>query len=129
MPDLVASAREVQSRAYAPYSGYRVGAAVETPAGDVFTGCNIENANYANSLHAEEVALATAYVNGHETFERLAVSSARRDGVTPCGMCRQTFAEFCDTDFPILCDHGIETIEYTLGELLPQAITREMLDG
>jgi len=93
----------------------------------VYTGCNIENANYSNSLHAEEVAIGTAIREGYREFERLAVSSSERDGVTPCGMCRQTLTEFCDDGFPIATD-GDGANEHTLGELLPETITREHLD-
>ncbi|WP_254769359.1 cytidine deaminase [Salinilacihabitans rarus] len=128
MDDLIEAARDVQDRAHVPYSGYRVGAALETADGEVYVGCNLENANYSNSLHAEEVAVAEAVKNGHRDFSRLAVSSDRRDGVTPCGMCRQTLAEFCDADLLVLCDEGEAVSEYTLGELLPNAITEEMLD-
>ncbi len=127
MDKLLRAAREAQTEAYAPYSEYRVGAAIETADGTVYTGCNIENANYSNSLHAEEVAISAALKRGHRSFERLAVTSSERDGVTPCGMCRQTLAEFCGESFPIVCDDDDDTVEYTLGELLPNAISKEML--
>ncbi|WP_247001769.1 cytidine deaminase [Halosolutus gelatinilyticus] len=127
--ELVAAAREIQSQAHVPYSEYRVGAALETADGEVFVGCNLENANYSNSLHAEEVAIAEAVKNGRREFSRIAVSSDRRDGVTPCGMCRQTLAEFCDDDLIVICDKGEGDVsEYTLGELLPNTITEDMLD-
>lgn len=127
--NLLDHARETLENAYAPYSGYHVGAALQTDSGTIYTGCNIENANYSNSLHAEEVALGTALSDGHRTFERLAVTSRTRDGVTPCGMCRQTLAEFCPDTFEIVCDGGTEGIKtYTLGELLPNAISRAHLD-
>ncbi|GAB3030142.1 cytidine deaminase [Natronobiforma cellulositropha] len=127
---LIDAAREIQARAHVPYSNYRVGAALETTDGEVFVGCNLENANYSNSLHAEEVALAEAVKTGHDSFTRIAVSSSRRDGVTPCGMCRQTLAEFCDESFLVICDEGEgePPSEYTLGELLPNTITQEMLE-
>ena len=130
MSDLIEAAREIQEHAHVPYSEYRVGAALETADGEVFVGCNLENANYSNSLHAEEVAIAEAVKNGHRDFARLAVSSDRRDGVTPCGMCRQTLAEFCDDDLVVLCDEGEDEApsEYELGELLPNTITEEMLE-
>lgn len=125
--DLIAAAREAQDCAYAPYSEYLVGAALETAGGAVYTGCNIEIANYSNSLHAEEVAVGRAIAAGHRTFERIAVSSNRRDGVTPCGMCRQTLAEFCGDDFAILCDDGDGIPTYSLEELLPAAMSRATL--
>ncbi|WP_227354741.1 cytidine deaminase [Haladaptatus salinisoli] len=127
MDELVERAREVQERAHVPYSDYPVGAALRTADGTVYVGCNIENANYSNSLHAEEVAIAEAIKEGHRKFDRIAVSSARRDGVTPCGMCRQTLAEFCGDDFAVVCDEGDDATEYSLGELLPNTITEEML--
>ena len=127
MDDLLDAAREAARAAHAPYSEYRVGAAIETADGTVYTGCNIENANYSNSLHAEEVAFGKAVSEGHRSFESLAVTSTARDGVTPCGMCRQTLAEFCDEGFIIVTD-GEDGGEYTLGELLPTTITREHLE-
>ncbi|WP_251343295.1 cytidine deaminase [Haloplanus halophilus] len=131
MPDeLVERARDALDAAYVPYSEYRVGAALRTADGTVFTGCNVENANYSNSLHAEEVALAEAVTRGHREFDALAVASEARDGVTPCGMCRQTLAEFCADDLPIVCDEGGNAVsEYTLGELLPSTIGPETLEA
>ena len=134
MNELVEAARKVQDEAHVPYSDYPVGAALRTADGSVYVGCNIENANYSNSLHAEEVAIAEAIKEGHREFDALAVSSERRDGVTPCGMCRQTLTEFCDDDLPVFCDEGQaddgtdEVAEYTLGQLLPNTITEEMLE-
>jgi len=127
--DLVEAAREAQSASYAPYSEYVVGAALLTDGGDVYTGCNVENANYSNSLHAEEVALGSAVADGCRSFDRIAVSSGERDGVLPCGMCRQTLAEFCGDSFVVLTDRGDRIREHRLGELLPDAIDREDLTG
>ena len=133
MDDLIEAARDALDNAHVPYSEYRVGAALRTADGTVYTGCNIENANYSNSLHAEEVAIAEAVKNGHRSFDRIAVSSGVRDGVTPCGMCRQTLTEFADEDLVVVCDEGgdesgDETSEYTLGELLPNTINEDTLD-
>ena len=126
--DLVAAARDAAGNAYVPYSEYPVGAAVETADGTVFAGCNVEVVNYSNSLHAEEVAVGAAAAAGHREFARLAVSSAERDGVTPCGMCRQTLAEFAPAETPVYCDEGEGVTEYTLGELLPATMTQGMLE-
>ena len=122
MDRLLEAARDALDNAHTPYSGYPVGAALATTDGGVYTGCNAEIANYSNSLHAEEVALGTAVADGHRTFDRLAVVSGERDGVTPCGMCRQSLAEFCPPGFEIACasDTGVET--HTLGDLLPEPI-------
>lgn len=125
---LLATAVHAYEQAYTPYSEYPVGAALEAVDGTVYTGCNIENANYSNSLHAEEVALGTAVSNGVREFERLAVASGAADGVTPCGMCRQTLAEFCSEEFPILCGTPERFERHTLGALLPDTITRGHLD-
>ena len=76
MDALLSEARDALDDSYAPYSEYQVGAALRTDDGAVYTGCNIENANYSNSLHAEEVALGKAVSDGHRSFERLAVTSA-----------------------------------------------------
>jgi cytidine deaminase len=129
MDDLVETARDAAERAYAPYSEYGVGAALLTADGTVYEGCNVENANYSNSMHAEEVALGSAVRDGHREFVRLAVTSTERDGVTPCGMCRQSLAEFCEESLVVVCDRGDDSpAEYTLGDLLPVAIDNETLD-
>lgn len=137
--DLISAARDAVERSYAPYSGYRVGAVLLTDDDTLYTGCNVENANYSNSVHAEELALAKAVEAGHRSFVAVAVSSAARDGVTPCGMCRQSLAEFCDDDLRIVCerrpdgdprsgsDEDDERSVYTLGELLPVTIGPEDL--
>ena len=125
--DLFEAAETAMESAHVPYSEYPVGAALETADGEVVVGCNIENANYSNSLHAEEVAVGEAVKRGHTEFTRLAVVSAARDGVTPCGMCRQTLAEFCAESLPVYCLDGETVVEYSLGELLPAAISEETL--
>ena len=128
MSELLEEARAAVDAAYAPYSEYAVGAALRTADGTVYAGCNIENANFSNSLHAEEVALGSAVRDGHREFDRVAVSSAERDGVTPCGMCRQSFAEFCEESFLVVCEGDDGPVEYELGELLPESISREMVE-
>jgi cytidine deaminase len=128
MDDLIELAREAREASYAPYSEYAVGAALETSDGTLFTGCNIENANYSNSVHAEELALSEAVREGYREFDRIAVSSSEEDGVTPCGMCRQSLAEFCPEDLEVLCDEGDTVSGYTLGELIPNTIHRGMLE-
>ncbi|WP_257297514.1 cytidine deaminase [Haloarchaeobius sp. FL176] len=125
--DLVEHARTARENAYAPYSTYTVGAALLTADGTVYTGCNIENANYSNSLHAEEVAVGKAISDGQQEFERVAVSSGAQDGVTPCGMCRQTLSEFADDDLVVVCDEGDTNRSYSLGTLLPDAISAKTL--
>ena len=125
--ELLERARGAVETSYAPYSEYRVGAALETSDGTVFTGCNVENANYSNSVHAEELALSKAVEAGHRSFSRIAVSSGARDGVTPCGMCRQSLSEFCADELRVICEGEDGLTAYTLGELLPRAIGQEDL--
>ena len=125
--ELLGRARAAVERSYAPYSEYRVGAALLTGDGAVFTGCNVENANYSNSVHAEELALSKAVAAGHRSFDGIAVSSARRDGVTPCGMCRQSLSEFCAEDLRVVCEGDSEPSVYHLGALLPETISTEDL--
>jgi cytidine deaminase len=125
--ELLGRARSAVERSYAPYSEYRVGAALLTGDGAVFTGCNVENANYSNSVHAEELALSKAVAAGHRSFAGIAVSSGRRDGVTPCGMCRQSLSEFCAGDLRVVCEGDSEPSVYHLGTLLPETISMEDL--
>ena len=127
MDELLAAARDAVSHAIVPYSEYAVGAAIETGDGTTFTGANIEIANFSNSLHAEEVALARAIMAGHTDFERIAVASAAEDGVTPCGMCRQTLAEFADEEFSVLVDGPAGPQTHRLADLLPHSFTGEKI--
>jgi cytidine deaminase len=126
--ELVAAAREACERAYAPYSGYDVGAALLTRDGTVFRGCNVEMITFTNTIHAESGALGAAVAAGHREFDAVAVASGERDGVTPCGLCRQTLAELCDEDLRVLCDVGDGIEEWTLGELLPGAMSGDEVE-
>ncbi|MFB6301696.1 MAG: cytidine deaminase [Haloferacaceae archaeon] len=125
--ELLARARDAFPNAYAPYSEYPVGAALLAADGTVYVGCNVENADYSDSLHAERVALGSAVADGRREFDRIAVASAARDGVTPCGACRQVLSEFCDDAFVVLCDRADGHDAYTLGDLLPAAMGPETL--
>lgn len=122
--ELCAQAIRAMERSYAPYSGYRVGAALLTADGTVYTGCNIENASYTPTVCAERTAVFKAVSEGARQFTAIAVAGGK-DGVIsgafpPCGVCRQVMAEFCSPDFPILVVTGEDTfVRYTLGELLP----------
>lgn len=119
MDRLIEQAREAASESYTPYSEYPVGAAIRTADGTVFTGCNVENENHTNPVHAEALAISNAVQAGHREFDVISVSSGERDGVSLCGTCRQTLAEFCGADLASYCDEGETTATYTLGELLP----------
>ncbi|MDQ0286489.1 cytidine deaminase [Desulfofundulus luciae] len=116
---LINTARASRERAYAPYSGFRVGAAILTSEGRLYTGCNIENASYGLTVCAERVALFKAVSNGERHFAALAVISDSEDYCTPCGACRQVLAEFGNEIKVYMCNHHGEYIVKTLAELLP----------
>ncbi|MCU6761136.1 Cytidine deaminase [uncultured Roseburia sp.] len=119
---LVQMAQMVKEKAYAPYSGFRVGAALLGKSGMIYTGCNIENAAYPVTNCAERTALFKAVSEGEQEFLALAVVSDSADYVSPCGVCRQALAEFCGTDFQILmCRSNGDYKIMTLGELLPES--------
>jgi cytidine deaminase len=92
--DLIELAKEVRDRAYAPYSNFKVGAALLTAGGQVFTGVNVENISYGLTMCAERVALGKAIAEGHADFHAVAVASDSAEPVVPCGACRQVLAEF-----------------------------------
>ncbi len=92
--ELLAAARKAAGVAYAPYSGFAVGAAALTLDGTVITGCNVENASYPMTMCAERVAVGTALAAGHRALQAIAVSTPAAPGGTPCGACRQVLNEF-----------------------------------
>jgi cytidine deaminase len=114
---LVAQAREARQRAYAPYSGYRVGAALLTKSGRIYTGCNVENAVYPLCTCAERVAVVKAVSEGEKEFKALAV--ATENGGAPCGSCRQTLREFGEEIVVLIADATGAFRETTVAELLP----------
>ncbi len=126
LAELARVATLAQAAAYAPYSGYAVGAAVLGADGRVFTGCNVENAAYGSTVCAERVAVWTAVAAGARGLIALAVVTP--NGGTPCGACRQVLAEFGAPDLVIaVAAPGGAITRYTLGELLPHAWTRRDL--
>jgi cytidine deaminase len=117
--DLIRAAIEVRQRAYAKYSNFRVGAALLTADGQIFSGCNVENASYGLTTCAERAAVFNAVAAGHKQFQLLAIATT--GGATPCGACRQVLAEFA-TDLPILLvnvDQSLAVTEHNLRDLLP----------
>ena len=116
---LIAEARRARERAYAPYSRYRVGAALETDGGEVFVGCNVENASYGLTMCAERVAVGAAVSAGHKRFRRIAVSTEGPGPASPCGACRQVLAEF-GLDLSVVCEAGGKNVEWRLRDLIPE---------
>jgi len=125
---LLAHARKASENAHAPYSQFRVGAAVVDDQGRVFTGANVENASYGLAMCAERVAIFTAIAAGAHAITAIAVAAERSHGVTPCGACRQVMAEFCKPDVPVWIDSGApQPSAFTVGGLLPEAFLPQAL--
>jgi cytidine deaminase len=123
---LISAARSVQSRAYAPYSKFRVGAALEATDGTVFVGCNIENASYGLTICAERAAICAAVSAGATSFRRAVVVSDVDPPAAPCGACRQVLADF-GLDLPIDGVGSKRTVRWRLADLLPAAFGPEQL--
>ncbi len=108
-------------RAYAPYSKFKVGAALLAEDERVFTGCNVENASYGLTNCAERTAVFKAVSEGATRFKAIAIAGGVGDVAMPCGACRQVLAEFCPPDAPVRCVSldGAITKDFTVGALLP----------
>ena len=125
--ELIDAASDVRERAYAPYSNFKVGAAVETDSGNIYTGCNVESASYGLTVCAERVAIWKGISRGEKRFGRIAVVVDTEELTPPCGVCRQIIWEFCG-DVPVILSnlHGkTETIQ--MSELLPRAFDSKFL--
>ena len=129
-PDLalLAFAREVQEKAYAPYSGFRVGAAVYAD-GEIFQGVNVENASYGATMCAERSAIAAAVAAGCLDVTAIAIVGDSASPTVPCGCCRQVLAEFNPELRVIMGGNSDEVRVMTLEELLPEAFVRSFLDS
>lgn len=132
MEELIQKAIEAREKAYAPYSGFMVGAALQCADGTVYTGCNIENAGYTPTNCAERTAFFKAVSEGKREFVRIAIVGGRQGEMaapSPCGVCLQVMAEFCDpAEFEIVCaKSGKEYTVRKLGEMLPYGFTKEVL--
>ena len=99
---LLDRAQEARVHSYAPYSRYNVGAALLTADGQIYQGCNIENAGFTSTICAERTAFFKAVYDGHRAFRAIAVIATGEEMGFPCGVCRQVMAEFCDRDFIII---------------------------
>jgi len=119
MKKLIAKAAEARKQAYAPYSKFKVGAALEASDGRIFTGCNIENASHGVSCCAERTALNKAVSEGVRRFKRIAVVTGAKNPSTPCGICRQALSEFSPDIEIIMANTQGKAIISTLSDLLP----------
>ena len=121
--ELVNLAIEAMGKAYTPYSNFKVGAALLTDDGEVYIGCNIENAAYSPTVCAERVAFFSAVRDCKRKFAKIAVVGGMNGKLSsftyPCGVCRQVMREFCDDDFVLIVSDGKDIKEHTLADILP----------
>ena len=129
--ELMELAEAARTKAYAPYSGFSVGAALLAKSGVVYTGCNIENAAYSPTNCAERTAFFKAVSEGEREFSAIAIVGGKGEKMqalcAPCGVCRQVMAEFCDSDFRILLGSAKQISVYSLRELLPLSFGKQNL--
>jgi len=121
------AATKARANAYAPYSGFTVGAAVQTKSGAVFIGCNVENASYGATICAERAAMAAAVAAGERELVALAIASGAKRPTPPCGICRQCLVELAPS-VSIRSYTGSTQAEYDLSSLLPDAFGPDQLD-
>ena len=129
---LVDLACEARLKAYSPYSGFCVGAALLCKDGEVIVGANIENSSYGATNCAERTAFFTALMQGKSDFTAIAIVGAKRGEeissfCAPCGICRQVMAEFCEKDFEILLYNGKDIKTYVMSDILPEAFDKDNL--
>jgi cytidine deaminase len=125
---LCGAAREAMERAYAPYSRFRVGAALAAADGAVFRGCNVENSAYPAGICAERAALAAAVVGGARELTLLVLATEADEPTPPCGMCRQALVEFAPSLRILSLTAGGRRMEWSLAELLPRPFTPRSLE-
>ena len=119
---------EAREHAYAPYSGFRVGACLRASGGRYYMGCNIENAAYTPTNCAERTALFTAVYEGERSFDAIAIACSGDLPAYPCGVCRQALSEFCAPEMTVIvCNANGESEQTTLGDLLPYSFGRKDL--
>lgn len=122
--ELIDKAKEARRNAYTPYSEFKVGAALLTKNGKIYTGCNIENGAYTPTCCAERVAFFKAISEGEKDFEAIAIVG-NVNPCYPCGVCRQVMNEFCDGNFKIYLEENETIKEYKLKDLLPNSFKLE----
>ena len=131
---LIEKAKEAKDNAYAPYSSFKVGAALLCDDGSIYTGCNIENASFSPTVCAERVAIFKAISDGKRDFSAIAVCGGKNGVLNekfcfPCGVCRQVMSEFCKEDFKIYVCSENDVKEYTLSQLLPESFGSEDINA
>jgi cytidine deaminase len=125
---LLAAAKHARGRAYAPYSKFRVGAAILADDGKIYSGGNVENAAYPNGVCAETSAISAMVLGGAKKIREIAVIAGGPKLVTPCGGCRQRIAEFADPETPVhICGPDGQKTTFTIAELLPASFDRRNL--
>lgn len=129
MGKLVAAARAAREHAVADFSHFKVGAALETGAGEIITGCNVENASYGLTICAERVAIFKALSEGKRAFKRIVVVADTADPTPPCGACRQIIWEFCGDIEVTLANLQRITNTLQMKDLLPLPFDKRLLDG
>ena len=125
--ELIKAAKNVRELAYTPYSNFKVGAAVRTKDGKIYTGCNVESASYGLTVCAERVAIWKAVSEGEKEFTEIAIVADTHELTPPCGVCRQIIWEFCG-DIPVIFANlkgNTETVQ--MSELLPRAFDTKFL--
>ena len=128
MKDLVKKAKQARERAFAPFSNFKVGAALQSSGGEIFTGCNVENASYGLTMCAERVAIFKAISEGVSHFTKICVVADTETLTPPCGACRQIIWEFCGDIPVILSNLSGETETFQMSELLPKAFDAKVLE-
>lgn len=126
---LFIAAAAARNKAHAPYSGFKVGAAVQSADGLIYAGCNVESASYGLTQCAERVAIAKAISEGSRKFTRIAVYTETDELTPPCGACRQVLWELCGNVEVYLLNHKKQMVCYMLGDLLPLAFEAKALKG
>ena len=128
MKDLIEKARKARENAHAPFSNFKVGAALLTAGGEIITGCNVENASYGLTMCAERVAIFKAISEGARDFTKICVVADTENLTPPCGACRQIIWEFCGDVEIVLSNLQGETESFQMSELLPKAFDAKFLE-
>lgn len=124
--ELIEAAKKAKTFAYAPYSGFQVGAALKTKSGKIYTGCNIENAAYGATNCAERTAIFKAISEGETDFESIAVVSSANDVTYPCGICRQVMSEFMKDGIIYFEDKDGNVVTSSVKEVMPFMFDNEI---